>query len=42
MDDQEARLARVKAALDRIKKNPSKSKLPKDAVSLIRELRDAE
>jgi hypothetical protein len=42
MDAREARLARAAAALDRIKKNPTTSKLPKDAVSLIREMRDAE
>ena len=39
--EREARLARAKAALDRIRKHPSRLKLPKDAVSLVRETRDA-
>ena len=39
--EREARLARASAALERIRKHPTKSTLPKDAVSLIREMRDA-
>lgn len=39
--EREARLTRAKAALDRLTTRQTNLKLPKDAVSLIRELRDA-
>jgi len=39
--EREARLARVSAALDRLRKAPTKLKLPKDAVAMVRENRDA-
>lgn len=38
--EREARLAKVAAVLDRMRRNPTKLRLPKDAVSLIREMRD--
>lgn len=38
--EREARLARARAALERLKRDPPKLRLPKDAVTMIRELRD--
>jgi hypothetical protein len=38
--EREARLAKKQAALRRLAKNPTRAKLPMDAVSLVRSLRD--
>lgn len=38
--EREARLAKVQATIDRLKRKPTRLKLPKDAVSIIREGRE--